>query len=71
MTRFDDWLERVGRLEGDTTTLHDFFEKDFRHVGLGCLYMDTTGAKSDSESLSSASIVSEGVVRKYAMRCVG
>lgn len=71
MTSFKDWLERVERLEGDNMTLHDFFEKDFRHVGLGRLYMDTTGAKSDSMSLSGAGIVREEVVRKYAVRCVG
>jgi hypothetical protein len=71
MTSFDDWLEHVEKLEGDTTTLHDFFEKDFRHVGLGRLYMDVTGAKSDSVSLSGASMVSEEVVRKYTARYVG
>jgi hypothetical protein len=71
MTSFKDWLERVERLEGDTTTLYDFFERDFRHVGLGRLYMNTTGAKSDSVSLSGAGIVREEVVRRYAVRCVG
>jgi hypothetical protein len=69
LTSFDDWLDRVEKLEGDAATLHNFFQKDFTHIGLGRLYMNTAGAKKDSISLRSAGIVQEEIVWKYTVSC--
>ena len=67
---FADWLERVKRLDGDSTTLYEFLEHDFRHVGGGRLYLDTAAAKRGSETLGAIESVCEEVVERYAVRCV-
>lgn len=66
---FDQWLDRLMTLDSDEATLSEFFANDFRHVGLGNLYLDTGRAVKDSPTLRSVGRIGERLVMRYAEHC--
>ncbi|KAH7121149.1 hypothetical protein B0J11DRAFT_616525 [Dendryphion nanum] len=68
---YEQWLKRVNNLNGDDTSLNEFYSHGFLHIGSGALGLATEQTKKVSYTLSRMGTVGNEVVGRYAARFVG